>query len=575
MPWREVRILRGPNVFDDAPCYFGVVRLDPNLDVAPLHQRMAEHLPALADLVLADAPALLAALITALHATVGAPVRFARVVTRTDGHALVFGHDLEPLARRILTVALAWLEAAQHGPLPGDVPATLEALRALVTQHRPDASLEALRTEAQARDLPLMHIAPGLVQIGWGVRQLRLDAARWDPLPAEALAAAGRIPLIAVTGTNGKTTTVLLLDHVLRAQGLVTGATTTEGVRLAGQLTEQGDCTGYWSARTVLAHPEVQAAVLEVARGGIVKRGLGFDRADVGVVLNVSADHLGLDGIATVEDLAEIKQIVARVAHRAVVLNAEDDRVAAMAHARRPGAEVLWFSLDPQHPRIVTHLGEGGRAVVLDGSQLLACQGPQRTVVADVADLPFTWAGAARHNVANGLAAVAALWALGQPLDRVGPALAGFQSHAGQNPGRLNLVHMPPVPGGGYDVVVDYCHNPASYRAMLETVQALGYTRLLGVVTVPGDRPQAQIEEIGGLCAPFDLLVVRELDDRRGREAGEVARFLVAGARDAGMPLDRIEVFLEDAPATERALDLARPGDLVVICCAETFLALA
>ncbi|MEW6705080.1 MAG: cyanophycin synthetase [Pseudomonadota bacterium] len=371
----------------------------------------------------------------------------------------------------------------------------------------------------------------------------------------------GRIPLIAVTGTNGKTTTALAIAHVLRAEGLRTGCTTTEGVYIDDQRVMDGDCTGYWSARAVLTDPDVDAAVLETARGGILKRGLCYDRSDVAVVLNISADHLGQDGIETLDQLAQVKAVVADTARRALVLNAEDVRCVAMAQQAREGVEVIFFALQPQHPVVLQHLAGGGRAVVLrDGEIVLAQRGGMRPVVR--ADrLPFTLGGRARHNVANALAAVAALLALQRPPQLVAQALSGFACSSHSNPLRFNVFQL-----GAVRLVVDYAHNLAAYQALVDTCRATGGGRLVGVVSAPGDRRDAELAEVGRFCAEaFDDLLVYELDEDRGRPPGDTARVLMLGARATGRPAtERLTV----REALREGLARCAPGDTLVYGCA-------
>lgn len=372
----------------------------------------------------------------------------------------------------------------------------------------------------------------------------------------------GRVPLVAVTGTNGKTTTALAIAHVLQAQGLRTGCTTTEGVFVDGERRMQGDCTGYWSGRAVLTDPEVEAAVLETARGGILKRGLCFDRSDIAVVLNVSADHLGQDGVHTLQELAQVKAVVADTARKALVLNAEDEHCVAMAAQAREGVETLLFSLQPAHPVVLQHLSQGGRAVLCcEGEIVLAAGGEQRHVVR--ADrLPFTLNGRARHNVANALAAVAAGVAMDIPLQAIAHALSTFACSSEANPLRMNVFTL-----GELRLVVDYAHNLAAYRALIETCRAaFGSGRLVAVASAPGDRRDRELGEVGRLCAEgFDELVLYELDEDRGRARGETARVLEAGAREGG---GTVHVELDVVQALRRAHALCRPGDTLVLACA-------
>jgi len=377
----------------------------------------------------------------------------------------------------------------------------------------------------------------------------------------------GRIPVVAVTGTNGKTTTTLLIGRAFGEAGRRVGMTLTEGIHIGGRLVQSGDCTGYWSARTVLTAPDVEVAVLECARGGILKRGLGFDRCDVAVMLNISADHLGQDGIDDLDDLADVKAVVARSARRALVLNAEDPLVAAMAQDEDvdPQAEIVYFSLDPRLPLVRDHAAAGGRALVLDGGALTLLQDGRAEPLIPVDVMPFTLGGQARFNVANALAAAAGALAAGCPRDAVRRAFEGFRSAAAENPLRMNFLDV-----GELRVLVDYAHNPASYRALLETARACCGGRLIVVAAAPGDRRADDIAEMGRILAQgSDELIVYEMDDRRGLAPGEAARKVCAGIDVTRR--DRVRTVLDVRDALAEALAIATPDDLVVFGCASDF----
>ncbi|WP_371766917.1 cyanophycin synthetase [Massilia sp.] len=372
----------------------------------------------------------------------------------------------------------------------------------------------------------------------------------------------GRIPVVAVTGTNGKTTTSLLIAHVTRLAGLRTGVTTTEGVYIDGERIVRGDCTGYRSARTVLASPDVDFAVLETARGGILKRGLAFDRCDVAIVLNVSADHLGLDGIDTVEELARVKFVIAERARRAVVLNAEDDHCVAMSFELAHGVEILYFSLDADNPVLLRHLENGGRGVYLEDNTIVLANGTRHEALLDVRTMPCTMKGAARYNIANALAAAAALSATGFGNIEIAAGLRTFVSDWKHNPLRSNVFDV-----DGVTVIFDYAHNTAAYAALAETARALTPGRLVGVVAAPGDRRDEDLVAIGETCAAgFDELVVYETENR-GRAAGEVAALLVQGARLGKYETDHLQVELNVHEAIRAGLARCEPGDVLVFGC--------
>jgi len=372
----------------------------------------------------------------------------------------------------------------------------------------------------------------------------------------------GRIPTIAVTGTNGKTTTTLLIAHTVRMAGKVTGVTTTEGVFIDGKQVAKGDCTGYWSARTVLGSPDVEFAVLETARGGILKRGLAFDRCDVGVVLNIAADHLGLDGVDTVEDLAQVKAVIAQSASKVAVLNAEDPLCVAMSRRVKPETEVVYFSMDPENPVFLQHLEDGGRGVYLQDNAVVVADGHLHQELVRVESMPVAFGGRARFNIANSLAAAAALMASGFSNLQIATGLSTFVSNGRTNPLRTNMFDI-----RGVTVIVDYAHNPAAYKAMAEMARALLPGQLVGIVTAPGDRRDEDLLEVGRVCGErFDELVVYE-SQSRGREIGEAVDLILEGAEEAAGISDTLHRVIEVGEAIRHGLSLCRPGDVLVFAC--------
>ncbi|MGE5450691.1 MAG: cyanophycin synthetase [Acidobacteriota bacterium] len=374
----------------------------------------------------------------------------------------------------------------------------------------------------------------------------------------------GRIPLIAVTGTNGKTTTTLAIAHALAHRGLCTGWSTSEGVFINGRQIMSGDCSGYWSARAILSDQSVEYAVVETARGGILKRGLAFDRCDVAVVLNISADHLGLDGIETLDDLAQVKGVVANAASRAVVLNADDPLCVAMAPTLRHHPEVIYFGRDLASPVVREHIDAGGRAVIYHQQALTVVTRAHTWRLVDARELPCTMLGMAEHNIDNMLAAAAALIAVDSPAAAIGMGLRQFHSNVSMNPLRMNFFQL-----GSVTVVVDYAHNVASYRALTRTLrQVFPHQRLIGVVSVPGDRRIDDIKDVARMCAQsFDELIVYELDDLRDREPAEMARAFLQGAWSAGTFTPASDV-LDIRDALLHAVHKAGPRDVVVLGCA-------
>ncbi|WP_399697422.1 cyanophycin synthetase [Xenophilus sp.] len=370
----------------------------------------------------------------------------------------------------------------------------------------------------------------------------------------------GRIPVVAVTGTNGKTTTARLVNHLLASGGLVTGMTNTDGVYVGGRQTDSGDCSGPRSARNVLLHPDVQAAVFEVARGGILREGLGFDRCSVAVVTNIgSGDHLGLNYIDSVEELAVLKRVVVRnvAPDGHAVLNAADPIVAAMA-AACPGS-VTYFAADRQHPVMATHRAQGRRTVYVDGDAVVAAEGAWRERV-PLAGVPITRGGTLPFQVENVMAAVAAAWAVGLDWDTIRSGLASFMNDAAGVPGRFNVMEY-----RGATVIADYGHNTDAMKALVAAVDTLPAKRRSVVISGAGDRRDCDIrDQTAILGAAFDDVILYQDAAQRGRADGEVIALLRQGLEGARRTA-HVEEIRGEFTAIDAALARLRPGDLSLI----------
>ncbi|MFZ5507349.1 MAG: cyanophycin synthetase [Pseudomonadota bacterium] len=369
-----------------------------------------------------------------------------------------------------------------------------------------------------------------------------------------------RIPLVAVAGTNGKTTTVRLIAHLMAQTGLRVGMTTTDGVFVGNECIDTGDCSGPKSARNVLAHPDVDGAVLETARGGVLREGLGFDRCQVAVVTNIgSGDHLGLAYINTVEDLAVVKRVIVQnVAPKGMaVLNAADPVVAAMAE-HCPGS-ITFFAQDRTHPVIATHRARGRRVIYVDDGALVAAEGSSAVRI-PLSQVPLTRGGKLGFQVENAMAALGAAWALGFDWSSIRAALASFVSDAATAPGRFNVFDYK-----GATLIADYGHNPDAISALVQAIDALPAKRRSVVISGAGDRRDEDIrKQTQILGAAFDSVVLYQDQCQRGRKDGEVIALLREGLEGASRTREVCDINGEFV-AIDHALERLQSGDLCLI----------
>jgi cyanophycin synthetase len=370
----------------------------------------------------------------------------------------------------------------------------------------------------------------------------------------------GRVPVIAVTGTNGKTTTVRLAAHLLKTSGLCVGMTNTDGVYVGGRQIDSGDCSGPRSARNVLAHPDVDAAVLETARGGLLREGLAFDRCDVAIVTNMgSGDHLGLNYITTLEDLSVLKRvIVLNVAPSGTaVLNAADPAVAAMA-PHCPGS-VTFFAQDGHHPVIATHMAQGQRVVFVERGDIVCAEGAFSKRL-PLARVPLTRKGQIGFQVENCMASVAAAWAVGVPWDAIQRGLATFINDQHGVPGRFNVFDY-----RGATVIADYGHNPDAIAALVAGVENMPARQRSVVISGAGDRRDEDIRaQTRILGSAFDSVILYQDACQRGRADGEVLALLRQGLEGAAR-ISQVEEIRGEFSAIDRALEQLQPGDLCLI----------
>lgn len=366
-----------------------------------------------------------------------------------------------------------------------------------------------------------------------------------------------RIPIIAVTGTNGKTTVTRLIAHMYETGRFIVGMTCTEGTYINKERIIMGDCSGPKSAAAVLLHPEVEVAVLETARGGIIREGLAFDWCTVGLVTNISADHLGLGGVDTLEKLARVKQVVIENVHKdgAAILNAEDAYVAEMAAATV--AKIVYFAHSPEHHIIKAHLAEGGIAAFIHNNMITVGVGDLRVELVELDRVGFTYGGKIRFQVANALAATAAAWAAGLNPAMIARALTTFRTDSALLPGRFNISDV-----RGVELILDYGHNEAAMKAFADGIQTLGKRRTIMVIGLPGDRRDHDLLATMDATLPFvDEWVLHDLGDRRGREVDELPK-LMATRIPAGKTYTIID---NQHNAVFAAWKLCTPGDRLVV----------
>ncbi|RIK42971.1 MAG: Mur ligase [Chloroflexi bacterium] len=380
-------------------------------------------------------------------------------------------------------------------------------------------------------------------------------------------------PTVAITGTNGKTTTTRLVAHICREAGRHTGWSSSSGVYIDGVQVMEGDYTGPSGARRVLEDPDVEIAVLETARGGILLRGVAFESTDVAVMINVTSDHLSLQGIETVDTLAEVKSVVVRLAkpEGLVVLNADDPRVAAQR--RRVRAEVLFTTQDIANPVVVEHIAAGGRVLARIADAIVLIDGDTRTHVIDLVDTPITWGGVARHMVENSLCAAGAALGLGFSIEQIAHGLHTFRSDIRSNAGRLNVFRL-----NGRIIVVDYAHNESGLEALIQFARGLmgGSGRLSAIVGTAGDRQDDVLTGIGRIAARrADRVYIKEnLRYLRGRPAEEIVALIRRGVNE-GEGLGKLAgIFPSEHAALVAALDRTDPGDAVAIMCVQDQLAI-
>ncbi|MHB8911666.1 MAG: Mur ligase family protein [Lysobacter sp.] len=513
----------------------------------------------------------------------------AAIVVRrhASGASLAFAAPPDQLYTAAEANEWAWLASLRAvGPTvagdgrhaPGHPPAwdqasALNTLRAMAAEEAHPA-LIALLDAARARGVPA-HADDELLSIGEGI-----GSRTWpiDALPGAAevpWADLHGIPLAVVTGSNGKTTTVRLLAAMARAQGWNSGYSSTDGLFIGSERVDSGDFSGPVGARTVLRQPAVEAAILETARGGLLRRGIAIQGARVAVVTNISPDHFGEYGIHDLDDLAQVKLTVARALalDGLLVLNADDPLL--VRRGATLAARAGWFALDFEHPHLRAHRRAGGTTCgVRDGQLLLSVAGMSHALevhdLGEVAAMPITLAGRAGYNIANAAAAALAATGLGVAVDAIAAVLARFGAQPGDNPGRLQRWRYGEVPGSCVHVFLDYAHNPDGLRGLLQVAGATRGSGRLGLILgQAGNREDRDIRALAAVAAGFqpDRIWLKDIGGEymRGRAPGQIAAILHDELLRQGLPESALVVCLEETRAARGALAWVQPGDVLVL----------
>ncbi|SCY65895.1 cyanophycin synthetase [Alkaliphilus peptidifermentans] len=369
------------------------------------------------------------------------------------------------------------------------------------------------------------------------------------------------VPIISITGTNGKTTTTRMLSNIIKKSGLIVGMTNTGGVYIDDELVVKGDTTGPQSARIVLMDKRVEVAVLETARGGIVNKGLGYNVADVGIITNIGDDHLGLDGINTLEEMANVKSLVVEAVNKNgyAVLNADDPYTEVILNNVK--CNIVLFSQSQNNKLIEKHISLGRKAVYISDENIWVFDGEESHKVIEISRIPATFGGVLKHNIENSMAAVAGAYSLGVSIATIAEALSEFNTDIKYNPGRFNVFDV-----RNFKVIIDYGHNIDGYSKVLEGLKRMKQGNLIGIIGVPGDRTDINILKIGEISGKyFDYVHIKEDMDLRGRKPEEVAKILKKGCSLGGLTEDRMEIECNEVNALRKAIENGKEGDLIVV----------
>ena len=367
--------------------------------------------------------------------------------------------------------------------------------------------------------------------------------------------------VVAITGTNGKTTTTRLIAHILEVSGYMVGMTSTGGIYINGKCIYKGDTTGPKSALDVLTNKDINAAVLETARGGIIRDGLAYDFADVAVITNITEDHLGIDGVQTLEDLAKVKALVGEAVKTEgyVVINGDDN--ISVSILDRFNSNLIIFSMDKNNEILQSNIKNGGYGIYIDEDNIIVKKGTNSKKLIGVNSIGITMKGALKFNIENAMAACGAAIGLGINYDIIKQGLMSFFCNENQNPGRFNQYFVSDIM-----VILDYGHNLGSYKSVFNALKNIEHNKLIGVIGSPGDRLDGLIMQVGKCAGEnLDYIFIKENEDKRGRVKGEVMDILEKGVLKTNFHSENIKKISEEIEAFKAALDFAQPRDIIVI----------
>lgn len=473
---------------------------------------------------------------------------------------VVFAYESERAGKQAARSALTLMQSLLAGKTP-DVEAEMAELRKQVKRDALPEPIANLINQAKTAGIPVLLPDGSLpLQLGYGRKGIDVSETQSTSDISTLFPAGeqGRIPLIAITGSNGKTTTTRLIAHIIGCSGKTVGFTTSDGIYIGSDMVDQGDTTGPASAEMVLRNKSVDVAVLETARGGIVRAGLGFDQCDIAVVTNVQDDHLGISDIETMDELCRVKGVVVSALKPGgtAVLNADNPYTLKLGSTAN--GNCAWFSMNPDNPHLTEALTKGATVACIHDNALYIRQGTAQMRVAPLSDIPITFNGRLGFMTQNALAACLAAYIHGVPIETMHSALASFLPSAEQTPGRMNIFSL-----NSHKVLIDFAHNPDGFAGIRDFLKGVEASCKIGIIVGTGDRKDGDIRTLGAMAAEmFDIILIQQVKFLRGRSAENIVDLLAEGI-ETQRPGARWERIPDDAEALAYALALAPEGSFI------------